>query len=283
MASRREFMQAALASGLGCVARAAQLKSIGFQVYTVRSLMPQKAQETLTAIRAAGYREIEGTYAGFDAIWPAVESSGLQPVSMHLDSKMVTQGKPEDLVPVMDGLKKKGFRYAVMPYVPEPERGGPDVMKALAEKCNQAAEKARAAGLKFCYHNHAFEFAGEKGNTLFDVLLANTDKKLVGIELDLFWVSVAGNDPVEMLRKLAGRVPLVHLKDKARDTPVQYKESVPPATFQEVGSGVLDWPNILRAAAAAKVEHYFVEQDRTPGNPVDSLRQSFQFVSKLTY
>ena len=284
MTSRREFLQATtLAAALGAAGRAAQLKTLGFQLYTVRSLMPQKAQEVLAAIKAAGYQEIEATYALLDGVWPAVQNTGLKPVSIHLDSAMVTKGKADELDPVFAGLKKKGFEFAVFPYLPEPERGGVDVIKGVAEKLNVAARKAHAAGLRFCYHNHAFEFATENGSTLFQVLLDNTDKNLVGIELDLFWVSVAGNDPAEMLHKLAGRVPLVHLKDKAAGTPVMYKESVPRTAFKEVGSGVLDWPKVLRAAAAANVEHYFVEQDQTPGDPVASLRQSYDFVSKLTF
>jgi sugar phosphate isomerase/epimerase len=137
--------------------------------------------------------------------------------------------------------------------------------------------------MTFCYHNHAFEFATEQGSTLFQVMLDNTDQKLVAFEVDLFWVSVAGGDPVEFLQKLSGRVPLVHLKDKAAGTEVMYKESVPKTAFKEVGSGVLDWPKVLRAAAAAKVAHYIVEQDQTPGDPVDSLRQSFGYLSKLKY
>jgi sugar phosphate isomerase/epimerase len=284
MTSRREFLQAtSLAVALSAAGRAAQLKTLGVQLYTVRTVLPQKAQETLNAIRAIGYQEAEATYAGLDAIWPALEASGLKPVSIHLDSKLVTQGKLDDLDAIFAGLKKRGFAYAVFPYLPEPERGGVEVIKAISGKLNRAAEKCHAAGMSFCYHNHAFEFATEKGSTLFQVMLDETDPKLVGIEMDAFWVSVAGGDPVAMLQKLAGRVPLLHLKDKAEGTPVMYKESVPRTAFKEVGNGVVNWPAVLRAAAAAKVEHYFVEQDQTPGDPVASLRQSYEYLSKLTY
>ncbi len=284
MTSRREFLQAtSLAAAIGVSGRAAQLKTLGVQLYTVRSVLPQKPQETLNAIRAIGYQEVEATYAGLDDLWPALQSSGLKPVSIHLDSKLVSQGNIDDLGPIVDKLKQRGFTYAVFPYLPEPERGGIDVIKGLSEKFNRAGEKCRAAGMTFCYHNHAFEFATEKGATLFQVMLDNTDRKLVHFELDLFWVSVAGLDPAEFLQKLSGRVPLVHLKDKAQGTPVMYKESVPRTAFKEVGSGVLDWPKVLRAAAAAKVAHYFVEQDQTPGDPVASLRQSFGYLSKLKY
>jgi sugar phosphate isomerase/epimerase len=284
MTSRREFLQAtSLAAALAASGRAAQLKTLGVQLYTVRTVLPQKPQETLNAIRAIGYQEVEATYAGLDNLWPALQASGLKPVSIHLDSKLVTQGKIDDLSPIFDKLKQYGFQYAVFPYLPEPERGGIEVIKGISEKFNLAGEKCRAAGMSFCYHNHAFEFATEKGATLFQVMLDNTDKKLVAFEVDVFWVSVAGLDPVEMIQKLSDRVLLLHLKDKAEGTPVMYKESVPRTAFKEVGNGVVDWPKVLRAAAAAKVAHYFVEQDQTPGDPVESLRQSFGYLSKLTY
>ena len=284
MTSRREFLQAtSLGAALSASGRAAKLETLGVQLYTVRSVLPKKPRETLDAIRAIGYREVEATYGGLDALWPVLQASGLKPVSIHLDSTSVTKGNPDDLGPIFDKLKQRGFTYAVFPYLPPPERGGIDVIRAIAGKLNRAGEKCRAAGMTFCYHNHAFEFATEKDTTLFQVMLDHTDPKLVAFELDVFWVSVAGLDPAEFLQKLAGRVPLLHLKDKAEGTAVMYKESVPPTAFKEVGSGVLDWPKVLRAAAAAKVAHYFVEQDQTPGDPVESLRQSFGYVSKLKY
>ena len=284
MTSRREFLQAtSLAAALSAAGRAAQLKTLGVQLYTVRTVLPQKPEETLKAIHDIGYQEVEATYAGLDTLWPVLQASGLKPVSIHLDSKLVTQANIDDLSPIFEKLKQRGFQYAVFPYLPEPERGGIDVIKGISEKFNRAGEKCRAAGMSFCYHNHAFEFATEKGATLFQVMLDNTDKKLVAYEVDVFWVSVAGLDPVEMIQKLSDRVLLLHLKDKAEGTPVMYKESVPRTAFKEVGNGVVDWPKVLRAAAAAKVAHYFVEQDQTPGDPVDSLRQSFGYLSKLTY
>jgi sugar phosphate isomerase/epimerase len=283
MTSRRSFLKAsALAAVLGTAGRAAQLKTIGVQLYTVRTVLPQNPVETLSAIHDIGYREIEATLAGFEKIWPAVQASGMKPVSMHLDSAMIARGG-DDLSRALDQLKQYGFAYAVFPYVAPADRGGPDVIKALAEKLNRAGEKCRALGLSCCYHNHAFEFEPVNGATLFQVLADNTEKKLVGFEVDAFWVSVAGHDPAEFIRQMSGRVALVHLKDKAEGTAVMYKETVPRTAFREVGHGIIDWPKVLRAAAAAGAKHYFVEQDQTPGDPVESLRQSFGFLSKLQY
>jgi sugar phosphate isomerase/epimerase len=86
-----------------------------------------------------------------------------------------------------------------------------------------------------------------------------------------------------MLKKYSGRVHLLHLKDKAKGTPVMYKESPGKTAFKEIGNGVVDWAKVLRAASAAGVAHYFVEQDQTPGDPVDSLRQSIEYLKKLEY
>ncbi len=282
MTSRRKFLQASsLAAAIAATANARPLKTIGVQLYTVRTILPAKPAETLQALDSIGYREAEVTFATLDQIWSPLKATKLKPVSLHLDSKLITQGKDDDVKRTIDDVKQRGFSYAVFPYLPPAERGGLDVIKALAEKLNHAGERCRAAGLGFCYHNHAFEFEPMNGTTPFQVLMDNTDRKLVGLEMDAFWVSVGGHDPVELLHKLSGRVPLLHLKDKAEGTPVMYKESVPRTAFKEIGHGILDWPGILKAAESAGVSHYFVEQDQTPGDPVESLRQSFTYLKSL--
>jgi len=101
----------------------------------------------------------------------------------------------------------------------------------------------------------------------------------VRLEIDIFWVSVAGNDPVEFITKLGKRVMLVHLKDKAKETPVQFNENVDKTAFKEVGNGVVDIPGVIKAAQAIGVEHFFVEQDQSP-DPLASLKQSFDYLKK---
>lgn len=284
MISRRELLQAGSAAlAFRGLARAARLNDIGVQLYTVRSVLPAKMEETLAAIQAAGYTEIEATWAGLDKLIAALKNTKLKPVAVHLDTRLIASAPADELARAVDLAKSGGFQYAVHPYVAPSDRGGNEAMKVLAGKLNAAGEKFKAAGISLAYHNHAFEFEPLNGTTPFQTLLDNTDKKLVGIEMDLFWVSVAGHDPAELLQKLSGRVPLVHIKDKAGDTPQMFKESVPRTAFKEAGQGVLDWPKILRAARASGVKHYFVEQDQTPGDPVASLKQSCDYLSKLNY
>ena len=285
MLSRRQLFQSAAAAAALSQSRlqARRLQTIGVQLYTVRTVLPKQPAETLKSIASIGYKEIEATYAGLDRIWPAIQESGLKPVSIHLDNTLMNAGKEDDLARAIDQVKKWGFGYAVFPYLPPNERGGLEKIRILTDKLNAAGEKCRAAGLKFCYHNHAFEFEPMEGTTGFQVMVDRLDPKLCGFELDCFWVSVAGHNPAELLQKLSGRVPLVHLKDKPAGTPVLYKESVDRSTFKEVGNGSIDWKAVLRAAQSAGVEHYFVEQDQTPGDPLASLRQSCDYLRRLKF
>ena len=282
MTSRRQFLQAATIAAFTSAARAAHLKTLGVQLYTVRTLMPVKPEETLKAIRAIGYQEVEATWDNFDKIFPMMKPAGLNAVSMHVNNKLMTR-TVDEMSRVVEMLKGWDFKYAVHPYVPAEDRGGADVMKKMADQLNLFGEKCRAVGIKAAYHNHAFEGASAGDKTLFQILIDNTDKNLVGFELDCFWLSVQGADPAQMIERLSGRVPLLHLKDKAHGTPRRFDENVPTTAFKEVGSGALDWPTILKAAAAAKVEHYFVEQDQTPGDPLESIKQSYKYLSKLNY
>jgi len=257
------------------------LDTIGVQLYTVRSVLTAKAAQTLQALHHIGYREAEVTWDSVDKIWTDLQKSGLKPVSVHLDSALFTPENSGKLAAAISRCKELGFQYAVYPYLPPNQRGGLDSFKALADILNRAGAECRKAGLQFCYHNHAFEFQPMGTTTGMETLLNRTDKALVRWEMDIFWVSVGGHAPGDMLREYAGRVPLLHLKNKAEGTPVQYNESVPRTAFRELGNGVLDIPAILRAASAAGVQHYFVEQDETQGDPVESLRQSYNYLHNL--
>jgi Sugar phosphate isomerases/epimerases len=257
------------------------LKTVGVQLYTVREILPKDPSGVLNQIQEIGYREVEAIYASLDAIWPSLEKTKLKPVSVHLDSNLF--GDNGKMQSALENVKRRGFQYAVFPYLPENQRGGLDAIKKLADKLNSAGEQGKKLGLHICYHNHAFEYEPMNGTTPLAVLLENTHKDAVSLELDVFWASVAGHDPVQLLKKYSGRIALLHLKDKEKGLPVQYNEHVPADAFKAVGKGSLDFSSILRAAQAEGVKHYFVEQDHTPGNPIDSLRDSYNYVHGLSF
>ncbi len=304
--TRREVMQLAATTGLGLMAgvRTANAKApaiLGVQLYTVRDLIGKEPADTLKAIADIGYKEVEVIRGTLDTVVPLAKADGLNPVSVHVDSVLITGNwdsyqqmvarfpgaalpKGYDLAAAIADVKKAGAKYIVMPYLAPNERPkDADGFKAFGQTLNKAGEQVKKAGLQLCYHNHAFEFTPlADGSRALDVLLASADPDLVKLELDVFWVSVAGADPVALITQYSQRIALMHLKDKMKGAPVSLTEMVPPTTFVEVGSGALDFPAILAAADAAHVQHYFVEQDQTSGNPIDSLRKSYQYLRSLT-
>jgi len=282
--TRREWMTtAAAATAIAPILKAAMPRPLGAQLYTVRNILMKESDRVLRTIAEIGYTEVEGNRADIVELLPKIEQYGLKPVSCHVETPLITQNwapypnlKEMKLEDAIDSAKKVGVEYFTMAYIAPNARGeGGDFYRKTADQMNHAGELCRKAGLHFAYHNHAYEFAGKEGSRPIDIFFERLDKKLVLMELDVFWLSVAGQDPVEALNKWKGRVALLHLKDKAKDAPHQFAETVPAGAFQEVGSGVLDFPAILKAAPAAGVKHYIVEQDQTPGDPLESLRKSF--------
>jgi sugar phosphate isomerase/epimerase len=179
--------------------------------------------------------------------------------------------------------KENGFEYMVFNYLAPKERGGLDFYRALAEKLNAAGEKCRETGLRLCYHNHDFEFEPKPGGRPIETLLQRLDKSLVRLEVDAFWVSMAGESAATFIRQNASRVEMVHLKDRKPRAPRTFDvASVPNDTFREVGNGDLNFRDILNSASEARVKHYFVEQDYSP-DPLRSLRQSYENLRQLGF
>ncbi|RYG56885.1 sugar phosphate isomerase/epimerase, partial [bacterium] len=137
--------------------------------------------------------------------------------------------------------------------------------------------KLKAAGIKFGYHNHAFEFERygfENGEpvTFFDVFINSSNPDLM-LELDLYWISHAGVNPERIIERSAGRIPFIHIKDKE----VVSKEP----RMAPIGEGNLDWANLIPACAKAGVEWIAVEQDTCYRDPFDCLKSSFEYLSKF--
>jgi sugar phosphate isomerase/epimerase len=274
-------------------------RPLGVQLYTVRDVIKTQPEETLKAIAAIGYKEIELGRADLRLV-PIAKNVGLTAVSTHVEVSLIT-GKAgpggveeasekatiEDaMARAFDIVRTNGLTWAVVPYLDKKARPkDADGWKRLGEQLNRAGAAAKKAGLGFGYHNHGFEFETVAGGTerVFDILEASFDRALVKWELDVYWVGITGADPVALLKKLGDRVGLVHLKDKDKTAPAETDEGkVARTSFKEVGSGGLDFPAILKAAEAAGVKHFFVEQDQTPGDPVASLKQSYTYLSSLT-
>jgi sugar phosphate isomerase/epimerase len=252
-------------------------KPVGVQLYTVRSVLPKDPDGTLKAISEIGYKEVETGREEVDKLSPLFEKYGLKCYSVHLETPLITDEGPKPqgvtLESALDDLQKHGIQFVGCPYS-GPQKDS-EAYKRIADAMNRTGEEVQKRGMTFFYHNHAYEFGGEPGKRAWDYYLEYWNPKLVGFELDVYWLSVAGQDPAEQIRKYGSRVVQLHLKDKAFGTPVHHDQNMAPATFKEVGTGVVDFPAVLRAAEEVGVKHYYVEQDQTPGDPIASLRTSY--------
>jgi sugar phosphate isomerase/epimerase len=171
----------------------------------------------------------------------------------------------------VDDAAEVGLKYMVCAYLSDVERGSLDHYKKLAEHFNKAGERCKKAGIQFCYHNHDFEFKQQDGKYPYETLLANTDKNLVKMEMDLYWVTKAKQDPIKLINENPGRFPLFHVKDM---------DKTPAGNFTEVGNGIIDFKNIFKHADKAGLKYFFVEQDKTPGDPFASITQSYNYIKR---
>jgi sugar phosphate isomerase/epimerase len=262
---------------------------LGVQLYTVRDQL-KDLDTTLGAIKAAGFDEVETLRPILPQLPPLLKKHGLTAPSGHFDAalvldvaemwkKMVPAGYTLDKA--FDEAKAAGIQYFVVAYLGADDRKSLDDYKRHAAKMNEAARRCKAAGLQFAYHHHSFEFVKYGNETGWDVLKTQTDKDLVALEVDVFWLAAAGLDPAATIRELGPRVKLVHLKDRAAGPPELDEGKVQKTAFKEVGAGAIDMPAVLRACKEVGVAHYFVEQDQTPGNPLDSLKKSVAYLRSL--
>lgn len=280
-------------------------RPIGLQVYTLGPDAGKDIDATFASIAAIGYREIElpGLLGKTPAeLAAAAARTGLSIASLHVPllamggpQAMTLNSEPAQLAETLGAL---GARWAVAPIALIPSNfrpaagedmgaaiaravaeAGADIWKQTAQQLNRAASGLAAHGFKVGYHNHNLEFRPIGRTSGWDILLAECDPRLVSFELDLGWVATAGLDPVRELRRLHGRVRLLHVKDVAAGNPQSYELSMRPA---EVGSGTLDWARILPTAQRAGVEHFFVEQEPPFTLPrIEAARMSYSFLAQL--
>lgn len=260
-------------------------KNIGLQLYTLRNEIKADTAGTIKAVAAAGYKQ--GEMYGFPNCGPmiaAAKDNGLELHSSHFEWDSVVNPKDDaqsDFLKILDKAREAGLKHLVIPYLAEGNRRTLDDWKKTAANMNKAAAKAKEAGIQLAYHNHNFEFEPkEGGKSGYDILAAEFSPDMK-FEVDVFWVKTAGVDPVELLKKLKGRVSQVHLKDlKAGTTIPTYSTGVPADAFKELGNGIIPLEPILAAAREVGVEHCHVEQDQSPA-PLKSIQQSIDYLRKL--
>lgn len=246
------------------------IKQVGAQLYTCRDSLrtaPEIA-ETLGRLREIGYTAVQASsieavsYREFGRI---LAETGMVCCATHEAPDQILNS-PETVV---ERLGELGCGIAAYPYPSGIDFFKREIVEAWIAKLQRAAEVLARAGQVLCYHNHNHEFRKLDGRVILD-LIYDGAPALKG-EPDTYWIQYGGGDPARWCRKLAGRMPVIHLKDY-QTTP----DNAP--TWCELGEGTLDFKGIVAAAEEGGCEWYVVEQDTCPGDPVESLGRSFRYL-----
>jgi sugar phosphate isomerase/epimerase len=275
MVNRREFL-AGSAAVLGCMAvdgfASPKPRSLGVQLYTVRDEAEKDLPKVLQAIHAIGYSEVETYWDVYTHPPPQLKKMiadhGLQVHSGHFNY--------EGLEQKLDYAKELGVTYVICPMLPKDMWTSLDGFKKAADQFNLWGEKVRKMGMQFGFHNHNYEFRKFGQTTGFDTLMSRADANLVALEMDCYWITQAGEDPVKMMDKLGSRVKALHLKDRKAGFPTSQELNDAAQHFTPVGTGAIDYKSVLAAADRKGVKRLYVEQDFSQGPPMEALRTSFK-------
>ena len=258
---------------------------ISIQLYTVRDVLSADPAGTLATLADIGYTRVEAagtaglTAAAFRAL---LDANGIRATSGHFGIP-----QPFDAAAwraTLATARTLGCHYVVHPFFGVGPNGpirDAAVWRAFAQDLNRAGAMAREAGFQFGYHNHHFEFlplTDGSGRTAFDLLTATADRRLVHLELDLYWSWRGAADPVDVIRAHRGRVLQFHCKDMNIDS-----------GFADLGTGLIDFRRIFAQSDVAGVREYIVERDdagtgdREPADALDTAAVGYRFLRNIRF
>ncbi|MDX9909050.1 MAG: sugar phosphate isomerase/epimerase [Mariniphaga sp.] len=280
MNTRRNFIKTSIA-GAGAIALnpfnllatecSAKLKKFGFISGIVGEAMKADWKGTLKKAVEFGFSELEGgtNFASSPQEFVSFcKEIGIKPIAGSISFR----SSNEELKFSFDKIKAHGQEYVLdyWPWYGNVPFSLEDCKKSAA-RLNEVGALAKNQGLRFLWHNHDNEFREMEEGLPFDYLMENTDSKLVNCEMDIYWVKKGGADPLEVLKKYSGRIPVLHVKDMA-----------PDGDFTCPGRGIIDFGPIFREAKKQSIEHYIVERDNEPDG-IGCLQSSAEFLKNLRF
>lgn len=258
-------------------------KPLAIQFYTIRDAVSDNLEKALEKLAALGFTELEiygynGTFFGKSRteFLTILKQTGLKVISSHHTTGIIHQDEGTLLYGWEKGVEDLHFigsQYMVCSYIFPEERTVENYKKLpeLFDKCGKATQKA---GIQFAYHNHDFEFEKlENDKSVYDFILENTSSERVKMELDLYWISKAGLDPLAYFEKYPGRFPLWHVKDMKAGT----------KDFTEIGNGLIDFKKIFSAKERAGLQYWFLEQDSSDKDIFESIRISKKYILENSF
>lgn len=281
MRSRRDFLLTLGAGALlPAVSRAAAaavsrspLGGVGVQLYMVRAAMRAAPEATVARIASLGFQQIEW-WGSWDRtpkqVRAMLDANGLSAPSAHIDPRDLS---PERLPALLEAAATIGHRTVLIAWTAPEQRKSADDWKRLGALLSQAGAEGAKVGIRTGYHNHDFEFARLGDRTALEILLAESDARVVDLELDCYWAFNAGQDPQALLERHRDRITMLHLKDAA---------SAPSHEQVDLGTGVIPWRPLLDAAVKQRVTNVYVEMD-DPADAWASARAGREYLRTIGY
>lgn len=271
-------------AGAAPAAKAVQLFArfggiLGLQLYSLRYQMEKDVPGTLEMVRDWGLSEVETAgYYGRSAAAFAEElnRANLTAKSMHASYELLR----DHLKQVVADAKALRASYVTTAWIPHKAPFKIDDIERAAAHFTEWGRALKNDGLAFMYHLHGYEFAPGPKGTLFDTLLQATPADAVHYEMDVFWVVRGGGDPVALFKQHKGRFPALHLKDMAKGTATGDRTGAAPNdTNVPLGTGMIDYPSVLKAARDAGTKLFYIEDENR--NVVQQVPQTLQYLGNL--
>src|SRR5688572_2718161 len=253
---------------------------IGLQLYSLRGKFAKDVPGTLDLVKSNGikYVELAGTYnLPPEQFRKMLDERGLVAISGHFGYDRYAK----DPEAVAREAKALGLKYAGVAWITHKAPFDEAQAKSAIEVFNKAGAALAKEGIQFFYHNHGYEFRPHNGETFMDMLIKGTDPKLVAYQMDTFWVKHPGADPTAYLNKYPGRWKLMHVKDMKHGTESNFSGGSNVNNDVALGTGVMDWPSILKAAKKAGVQYYFIEDESDAA--AEHLPLSLGYLEKVTF
>lgn len=317
MTTRREFLKntsllataAAVTPFSEVMAGLMKENKLGIQLFSIPKMLSEDFMAGIMMLQSQGYKELElfgpfpfsaekakkgweaaGKMLGFSGsgyfgksakeVKKILDDQGMSSPGTHTDLDTLEQ----NMGALGEASSILGHKYVTLPAIPDDRRKTLDDYKRIAESFNKIGAEAKKNGIRFGYHNHGYGIKPLNGQIPLQIILDNTDPNLVFFEMDIFWTTCGGADPIEYLSKYPNRYKMLHIKDMKEKKQFAgdgggMGDWMPMFSLMaSAGDGVLDLKGIIKKAKEVGIEHFFVEQDLV-ANPLVALKRSSAFLT----
>lgn len=251
------------------------LGAFGIQLWTLRDVIGEDPKATLKTLAGYGYGQIESFEGQQGMFWGMKPAEFASYVNNDLGMNLIASH-----CNIMEGFEEKaaqaaeaGMKYLICPWVGPQE--SMDDFKRITERFNECGDICKANGIRFAYHNHDYSFAELDGEIPQDYMMDNTNPDTVDFEMDMYWVIVAGVDPLSYFERYPNRFRLAHVKDRMKEAPAEEKQA-----SCTLGKGSIDYPPLLAAAKTAGISYFILEQERYDGTtPMEGAEDGAAYLS----